>query len=210
MTTRSVQTFPSLSDIPLQGTFDYYDVLHGLLLSQDKESVTFKAFCAALGEMDNHLLYAIRDLLTSGSLDGASGWLLDRWGEVVGEKREGLKDDDYRRFIKAAVILNKSFASVEDHIALWGTLMGVDTGEAHVEYTELYPHGASFTAYRKALLPEKVARRAARMMRRSRPMGVVFRLVEAVDGRYFGFVDHASHPHAAPMGFNRGRLARAL
>lgn len=206
----SVQTFPSLSDIPLDGTFDYYDVLHGLLLSQDKESATFKAFCAALGEIDNHLLYAIRDLLTSGSLDGASGWLLDRWGEVVGERREGLLDDDYRRFIKAAVILNKCFASVEELLGLWGALMGTDTGDAKVEYTEMYPHGASFVAYRKALLPEKVARRAARMMRRARPLGVEIRLVEAVDGRYFGFDDHAAHPHAPPLGFNRGRLARAL
>lgn len=206
----SVQTFPSLSDIPLDGTFDYYDVLHGLLLSQDKESATFKAFCAALGEIDNHLLYAIRDLLTSGSLDGASGWLLDRWGEVVGERREGLLDDDYRRFIKAAVILNKCFASVEELLGLWGALMGTDTGDAKVEYTEMYPHGASFVAYRKALLPEKVARRAARMMRRARPLGVEIRLVEAVDGRYFGFDDHAAHPHAPSLGFNRGRLARAL
>lgn len=206
----STQTFPTLSDLPLDGAFDYEAVLRGLLLSQDKESVTFKAYCAALGAMDNHLLYTLRDLLTSGTLDGASGWLLDRWGAVVGEKRDGLLDDDYRRFIKAAVILNGCFGSVEENLGLWAVLMGADVGDARVEYVEMYPHGATFQAFRRALLPEKVARRAARTMRRSRPLGVEFRLVEAVDGRYFGFAGHGTHAHSAPLGFDRGAFARAL
>lgn len=204
-------TFPSLGDPALVARPDIYAELAALLLSQDKESTTFKAFVKGLAAMDTILHESLFDLVTSGSLEGASGWLLDRWGVLVGEPRAGLLDRDYRRFIKAAVILNTSFGSLDEHTALWSALMGADIGEAKVEVVEMYPHGVSFYAYRNDLLPTEVARRAARMMRRSKPPGVAFRLVEARNRRYFGFSTHtASHAHAPPIGYDRGAFARAL
>lgn len=51
---------------------------------------------------------ALQQLLLERSVDTAVGAQLDVLGRLVGQAREGLGDDDYRRYIRARVIANKS------------------------------------------------------------------------------------------------------
>lgn len=49
-------------------------------------------------------------------LDNAFGVVLDTIGKLVGQPRNGLEDDDYRRYIRARISTNKSRGTIEDVI----------------------------------------------------------------------------------------------
>lgn len=62
---------------------------------------------------------ALWELLTMRSVDTATGVYLDAIGSVVGQEREGLIDETYRRYIRARIATNRSRGTIGDvlHIA---------------------------------------------------------------------------------------------
>ena len=70
-------------------------------------------------------------------LDSASGEWLDRFGAIVGERRKGLADADYRRFIQARIQINRSQGEHERLIRI-AQLM---TGASFIQVSPAYPAG---------------------------------------------------------------------
>ena len=70
-------------------------------------------------------------------LDSASGEWLDRFGAIVGERRGGLADADYRRFIQARIQINRSQGEHERLIRI-AQLM---TGASFIQVSPAYPAG---------------------------------------------------------------------
>jgi hypothetical protein len=77
------------------------------------------------------------DLRGALLLDTATGGWLDRLGRIVGEPREGATDQDYRRFIRARLLINASEGGIAQVIRIAELL--TDTGV--VQYSDAFPAG---------------------------------------------------------------------
>lgn len=139
------------------------------------------------------------DVLLSTALDSATGHALDQWAELVGETREGLDDDWLRRFIRAAILVNKCQGTVDELVTIYGALAG---GRAY--HTHYWVAAYSLVVVRDSWMPDSIARRVARTMARVKPAGVFCNLQEAVAG----VVGFESTPSVAPL--LTGLLARRL
>jgi Protein of unknown function (DUF2612) len=61
---------------------------------------------------------ALRQLLLERSIDTAVGAQLDVIGKIVGQYRNGLNDDDYRRYCRARITVNKATGVIEELITV--------------------------------------------------------------------------------------------
>lgn len=150
-------------------------------------------------------------VLTSTSLQVASGDALDQWGILVGERRGGLADDDFRVFIEARILVNKSNGSSDELIEIWLRITAPQISVRLETYTL-----ASFSMWvlRSSPMGAARARRVGAFMREVKPAGASMFLVESVTG-YFGFFDDPGHPgveadDGASLGFDDGLLSRVL
>jgi hypothetical protein len=125
---------------------------------------------------------------------------LDKWGGLVGESRGGLEDDDYRRFIRARVLVNRSKGSTDELVKI----MQLVTAPSTVRRYELPPAGFELFCWRNDPMPEHVYRRAGNMLRAAKPAGVAMELGEVVTG-WFGWT---GDPGAE--GYDRGGYARSF
>src|SRR5687768_16247400 len=64
-------------------------------------------------------------------VDTAEGDQLDIIGRIVGLDREGLDDDDYRRYIRARIAANNSNGTIEDLLTV--AFLVVYDADAHYE-----------------------------------------------------------------------------
>lgn len=117
----------------------------------------------------------------------AAGAALDRLGAIVGERRDGLADADYRRFIQARIETNIGEGEIPRLLSVVATI----TGSEDVLYVPRHP--AAYTLYYvvEDLYPIGVQARIAAQIGELTPAGVGYRVVEAADG-YFGFADDPS------------------
>lgn len=79
------------------------------------------------------------DVLTKRGLDTAEGAQLDQVGSIIGERRQGKVDEDYRRFLRAAIVAHKSNGTVEDLILV--TTLIIDDAAAVIKMYPGYPAG---------------------------------------------------------------------
>lgn len=75
-----------------------------------------------------------QDILEQQSLDNAVGVQLDRLGEHLGKKREGLNDTEYRKILKIQKILNAGEGQFSTVLNLWRTLLGSNTATMEEEF----------------------------------------------------------------------------
>lgn len=61
---------------------------------------------------------ALQQLLTERSIDTAVGAQLDVIGKLVGQARNGLDDDTYRRYCRARIATNRSNGTIENLITV--------------------------------------------------------------------------------------------
>ncbi len=81
----------------------------------------------------------IQEILLQQNVDEAEGFQLDRLGENLGRKREGLNDTEYRKVLKVQKILNAGEGQYETVLQLWRTLLESDTATL----TEEFPAGVA-------------------------------------------------------------------
>lgn len=117
----------------------------------------------------------------------AAGAALDRLGAIVGEPRDGLADDDYRRFIQARIETNIGEGEIPRLLSVVSTI----TGSADVLYIPRYPAAYTVSYVVENLNAPGVQARIARQVGELTPAGVGYRVVEAADG-HFGFADDPS------------------
>jgi hypothetical protein len=158
------------------------------------------AFAAGAQHSENLIFAVIVGATTVGGAEGAS---LDRWGEVVGEFRGGLADDeDYRRFIALRVRVNTEHPSTD---AMWEILFGrADPPERGAVYPSipgspfasgsfLVADGIIYQVESVDFLDDSVAAHAGALIRDFRPAGIYAAVVE-YPYEHFAFSWEASDP----------------
>lgn len=79
------------------------------------------------------LEFALQQLFSERSIDTAIGEQLNTLGQLVGQKRNGLDDDTYRRYIRARVSANRSRGNAPDVIAVADLVVYDDDAYLHVK-----------------------------------------------------------------------------
>lgn len=118
---------------------DVDHVTRGLsrLPEQFKDSENFKHLIQIFLEEIQEIEETIYDILRFSSLDQAVGIHLDRIGEILGKRREGMSDEEYSRYLRVQVSLNTSQGTIPTLINLWKYLLNTD----NVNYKEEFPAG---------------------------------------------------------------------
>lgn len=111
---------------------------------------------------------ALWDVYFYRQLDNAVDATLDMLGKIVGQLRNGLDDDDYRRYIRARIFSNKSNGTVEDLILIARLILNDPT--AHVVIDQ---EGAAAVVVRidRIAVPETLAETLISFLRTSKAAG---------------------------------------
>ncbi len=96
-----------------------------------------RAFVTALCGPAQRIEDALYQLLTERYLDAAIGVQLDVLGKIVGQVRNGLSDEDYKRYLRARVKVNRS-SGITDHLLTIARLI-VDDVDASLVFEPSYP-----------------------------------------------------------------------
>lgn len=193
---------PTLSDLPTNYIGDHADRMEALVRSRLKRPRILAAVRAVA-----HMIQTFEkekfDLILAQYIDNAHGAFLDQWGALVGEPREGLGDEPYRRIIKGKFLSVVSRSDENRIIELAQAL----TSPSIVESRSLPKRTLSVAIFRDAYMPTAYARRVARILRLNRPRGYAMEITEAVT-THAGFLERTAEPTA--LGWGSGLLARAL
>ena len=198
----SAPVVPTLSDLPTQYVGDHADRMEALVRSRLKRPRILAAV-RAVAYMIQTFEDEKFDLIMAQYIDTAHGALLDQWGDLVGEPRDGLDDDPYRRIIKGK-FLTLTSRSDEDRIIRLAQAL---TAPSIVESRSLPKRALAVSIFRDAYLPLAYARRVARLLRLNRPRGYAMEITEAVT-THAGFLGRTAEPLA--LGWGSGLLARQL
>jgi hypothetical protein len=104
--------------MPLTQITDRVERALARLPQQHKDKANIRALVTVFVTQVQELSDAAWQLYTLRRIDTAEGVQLDQLGDIVGQPRAGLSDDDYRRYIRARVATNRSLASVEELIKI--------------------------------------------------------------------------------------------
>lgn len=126
--------FPLGGDIPNPPDYGVpaNHVTDGLnrLCQQFKDKPNIVALLTIFLQRYQDLETAFWQLLTQRGIYVAEGVQLDAIGKIVGQPRNGLGDDDYRRYIFARILTDKSDGIIEDLIAI--ALMVLNDSNAQI------------------------------------------------------------------------------
>jgi len=140
--------------------------------------------------------------LDERTFNTSAGIHLERWGDLVGERRGALADTDYRRFIRARMRANRwnkfgTVAGIDELLAIYGLVMDAQA----VRYFPMYHAGYALVAQTGTFIADEVAQRVVRLMLDCQPAGIEMSLVEALPG---------SLVMSGGPGMGLGTLARTL
>ena len=183
---------PDLAYIP-----DHADRAVDALLSQYQRAPRIVALVRALADGAQAVEDAGFDLLVSSTLDVASGWILDEWGRIVGERRAGLEDDAYRRFVQARIMANLSGGDTDTLIRIFEII----AGPGEIRHYDLFPAALALTIRRATPLSVSTRARVRSFMTQIKPAGVGLTLIEATPAAF--------QLNSGP-GFDVGEFSRIL
>jgi hypothetical protein len=147
----------------------------------------------------------------STQLQNATGDALDHWGSLVGERRGGLEDDEYRVFIDAKLLVLVFKGSLDESIEIFRK---ITAPQISVRADPLPRASFILWVLRETPMSEPRARRVSQFMQQAHPGGVEIALVESTPG-YFGFLQDPGHPGVPEdagdsLGFDEGQYSRVL
>lgn len=88
-----------------------------------------KVFAARVQDLED----ALWQLFVDRTKDNATGAMLDIIGRIVGQNRNGYGDDDYRVFINARILANRSSGSIPEVLAVLRTLIPLPSALTLIE-----------------------------------------------------------------------------
>ena len=169
------------------------------LLEQYRDSPNLAASLRVFVDQVQEVETAMWALITETSLDTATGIWLDRIGAIVGEAREGAADTDFRAFIRARIVANKSSGLLEELIdVIVAASGGVSPG---LTIRELYPAAIELTV--GGIVPMADVPRLIRFIRATRAAGVGVMVITQpqADVASFTFATGASPEASTAEGF---------
>jgi hypothetical protein len=132
------------------------------------------------------------DMFTKRWIDGGEGVQLDVVGRIVGEKRQGSEDEEYRAFLRARIRVNRSVGLMADMVKIVALIQGDDLPVAAWEY---FPHAIRLEP-EGAVTVDPV--RVGRMLADAKPGGValsfVYSMAERANTFLFADVDGGFAP----------------
>lgn len=154
--------------------------------------------CAPAQGIEN----ALAQLLTQRTLDTAAGANLDVIGAIVGQPRNGLVDDDYRRYVRARIATNNSNGTTNNLIHIVKLILNITaTGKIFVRAVQ---NATFILEVRDRAVTEAESRAMHDMLCAATSAGIRIVIVysrQALAG-VFRF-------NSGP-GFNNGHLARGI
>lgn len=144
-----------------------------------------RALCRALGGGAQAQEDMAFDVQVSTTLEDAVGDALDQWGELVGEQRGPLSDNDYRPFIKARMLANRCDGTIDSLLEVLEACAG---DFVRVWHEDNFPSGLYLVVERRTWMSTPMLRRVSRLMEQVRPAGRHMTVIETVVGGY-GFED---------------------
>lgn len=149
-----------------------------------------KAGCAGIQDFEDMAF----DVLTGTALGGAVGAQLDEWGDIVGEARGELtNDEDYRPFVRARILANTLEGTIPELVRLFGI---ITAPVVNMRYRLMTPGGHWFQVLRPDWMSEPRRVRVRKMMQDASPGGKTLVMVETV----LGYDGPPSDPFAVPGG----------
>jgi len=179
---------------------DHVEQALALLLEQFKDKPNLEALVDALVTQVQDLEDVFHALIYERLPDTAIGAQLEQIGELVGELRGGLSDEDFRRFIRARIQVNLSCGEPERLIGVLKTLTGAD----NVQLEQCHPTTAILFYEVASALTTSLRTRIKTQMYDAVGAGVQLHIVEH-GPEYFGFLDD---PDA--LGLDEGFLAEEI
>ena len=167
------------------------------LLRSDLRRPRLSALVAAFGSAIQMVEDAAAAVESGRRFANATGRQLDLIGAIVGEPRQLANDQDYRRFIQARQLANKSTGTGDEIFAVLQTIAPHATIELH----EQYPAGFSVVIITPTPPSQRYVDRLSVLLSDTRAAGVQAAGVWATEP-YFGF---NNDPRA--LGYNQGALA---
>lgn len=116
------------------------------------------------------------DVALSRSIEFATGDQLDKLGALVGERRDTLDDNAYRRFIAGAVQVRRSLGTMSQMIQLVATL----TGSQDVRGIGTYPAAFAVGYVVPEAFSSSLRARIKNRVLQAAPAGVEVQLIESI------------------------------
>lgn len=110
-----------------------------LLIEQFKNAENLKTFISSFVEQGQSVEDMLIDLWESRWLDNAVGEQLDGLGDIVGQPRNNLEDNDYRVRIKVRIRINISSGLFDDIVDTFGILL--NDVDPPISVGEYFPAG---------------------------------------------------------------------
>lgn len=180
--------------------FDHVDRRLARLISRLRkphiESVV-RMYAEALEEAED----SAYNLIVERFLDTSVGAQLDVWGLVVGERRDGLNDDEYRAFIGARILSNLSNGEIDRMTEILSTI-GRAVGA--VIYYPLYPAAMYFNYATDDPATTSLALRIVAQMTEVAPAGVQVAFIVETTTTPFMFDGEEG------TGFDEGEFGRVI
>lgn len=172
------------------------------LLSQEVGSTNLRALMGLIVARYQGLEDALYPLVTDRTLVDGVGDALDQWGDLVGEPRFALTDDEYRRVIQVRILVNLSNGTPERLLTILSALVAPFFT---ARLLEAYPGAISFSYTRSTPLSAAGRERLTRLLQLAAASGVQIDWVIEGGNPVFAF---EGHPEAA--GFDVGAFGETL
>ncbi len=97
------------------------------------EGNNIEKLVATLATPFQSLENALQQLLTERSIDTAAGAQLDVIGRIVGQPRNAMDDDDYRRYCRARIVTNRATGTIPELITVTELIVYDDDGYYEID-----------------------------------------------------------------------------
>ncbi len=136
------------------------------------------------------------ELFDERLLINAEGVQLDNYGVLVGQRRNGLTDDEYRAVLSTRILANRGSGQIPNITKALSDL----TGGAAVKYRQLDPASFALTFFSDDALSTTMTRIIIEMMDDMRPAGVELASIVQAEGVFFQYDGEAGYDLGAYMG----------
>lgn len=158
---------------------DHADRAVSQLFFQFRYKPRWVAFVTALAIGVQNLENAAYGMTTAFDLETASGQQLEFLGALVGEAREGVLDDEYRRAIRARIVANRSHGTNQDmyDVVVKAALDPASDTDA-VTVSERYPQLIDILVTTERTLTATERARIRRLAELAKGAGISLRMIQ--------------------------------
>lgn len=147
-----------------------------LILYQFSQSPKFNGLVRGLVTPFQEVLDHVERLHNGRYIDEAKGHALDVIGDIVDFERQNMRDEEYRIWLKVAILLNQSQGTADGVLAILQVLFG---DRPALQLDEYAPNVAMFTFFRYPDVPTKIL---FSIIRRAVPLTTKCQFVDASPG----------------------------